>query len=255
MSMNISGKTVWLIGASSGIGFSMAEELASKGNFVIVTARNIHSLDMLKAKFNENIAILEGDITDTYALENLKNKLNGISDIIDLLILCAGTCEYDDGPELQIDMYRRVFEINFFAAISCIKIALPLLKRAKGRIVGVSSLACVVPFPRAEAYGASKAAFEYMLQALSIDLKEQGVKITVARPGFVKTPLTDKNDFDMPYIMAPKEAANAILKGINDEKSIISFPWQLSFPIHLFSYFKSVWLRLFAVKFRKINTI
>ncbi len=247
----LSGLTIWLVGASSGIGQALAKKFAQNGNYVIVTARSEDALGKLKNEHPSHIEVISGDITKPDSLSEIERRLEQSSDSIDLVLLCAGTCEYDDGPKVDVAMYRRVFELNFFGAAECIRMALPMLKRAKGTVVGISSLACVVPFPRAEAYGASKAAFEYMLQSLAVDLKRFDVSVTIARPGFVKTPLTQRNDFDMPYLMNPEDAADAIIRGIAAKKRMFAFPWQLSWPINFFSFFKSLWLGSIASQFQK----
>ena len=251
MMKELTGKTIWLVGASSGIGYALAKKMAENDNFVIVTARNKDALNDMQAEYPEKISVLSGDITNQESLNDIEARLNQTTDSIDLVLLCAGTCEYDDGPQLDVDMYRRVFDVNFFASVACTRIALPMLKRARGVVVGVSSLASVVPFPRAEAYGASKAALEYFLQSLSVDLKETGVQVQVVRPGFVKTPLTQRNDFDMPYIMSAEEAAEAIVAGIVRQKKVFSFPWQLSWTLNFFSLFKGIWMKTIAGGFKK----
>lgn len=252
MMMNeLSGKTIWLVGASSGIGHALARRLIANGNYLILTARNKVALEQLKAEYPEKISVLAGDITNDESLSDIEAGLKQTSDSLDLVLLCAGTCEYDDGPHLDVDMYRRVFDVNFFASVACTRIALPMLKRARGVVVGVSSLASVVPFPRAEAYGASKAALEYFLQSLTVDLKDTGVQVQVVRPGFVKTPLTQRNDFDMPYIMSADEAAEAIVAGIVRQKKVFSFPWQLSLTLNFFALFKGFWIKTVAGAFRK----
>lgn len=248
---DITGKTIWVVGASSGIGYALAEYLAERGNFLILTARSIGALQSLKQRFSTKVAIVHGDITDPCDRERIHQNLKGTTDTLDYLVLSAGTCEYDDGPKLDMDMYQRVFDVNFFGNMACLKMALPMLTRASGSVVGIGSLASVVPFPRAEAYGASKAAFDYFLQSLSVDLKPSGVSVTLVRPGFVDTPLTQKNDFDMPTLVSASYAAEQIAKGMSSRKSVISFPWRLSVVLNTFSVFKSFWMNQIAPRLLK----
>lgn len=247
----VTGKTIWIVGASSGIGFALAKALLDNENFVIMTARSGDKMRELSERYPNTTAILEADITQPNDLSNLSSRLAEKTDSLDFVVLSAGICEYDDGPHLESDMYRRVFDVNFFANVDCIRMALPLLKRARGSVVGVTSLAGVVPFPRAEAYGASKAAFDYFLQSLKVDLKQSGVNVMLVRPGFVDTPLTRKNDFSMPYLISAEEAAEAMMKGMRTRKTVLSFPWQLSMPLHFFSMFKSFWIYAVAGNFKK----
>ncbi len=248
-------KNIWVIGASSGIGYELARQLAAVGNFVFLTARSESKMRHLEELFPARVSLLPGDITDKQDLAKIAEALYERIDVLDLVLLCAGTCEYDDGLQLDTDMYQRVFDVNFFAAVACTNIALPLLKRGRGNIVGVSSLASVVPFPRAEAYGASKVALEYFLQSLKVDLTDTDVRVTIVRPGFVDTPLTKKNDFDMPFLVDTNFAAKKIIRGLEKSKSVIDFPWQMSLTLKLFSSFKNIWMRLIAKQFRKTQEI
>lgn len=255
MSRTLSKKQIWLVGASFGIGRALAEALAERDNMVFVTARSEASLHDLQSKYPNRISCIPGDITDPEQLENIKSTLNQNTDLLDMLILCAGTCEYDDGAELNTEMYRRVFDLNFFATVDCTRVALPLLEKSKGEIVALSSLAIAVPFPRAEAYGASKAALEYFMKSLKIDLLTRGVGVSLVRPGFVDTPLTQKNDFPMPMLMSPTEAANEIIKGLEHNKSMISFPWKLRVSLRIASIFENFWAKIAASRFTRAKDI
>lgn len=252
---NLMNKTIWVVGASSGIGLALTRALLKTNNFIYATARSTHSLAVLKEQHPNNLAIVQGDITSSDDLQRMQGELYSGTDVLDLVIFSAGTCEYDDGVSLDLDMYKRVFDVNFFACVSCVKIAKPLLMRAGGAIVGLSSLAAVVPFPRAEAYGASKVALEYLLDSMSVDLSDTGISVVKVRPGFVDTPLTQKNDFSMPFLVDTEYAANKIIEGLYLGKKTIDFPWQLSFVLKTFARFKQVWMWLAAKQFRKAQEL
>lgn len=251
MSESFGNQCIWIVGASSGIGRALAEALVREGSFVFVTARDETKLQQLQQLYPSRIGILSGDITDADSLSHIRRSLYERTDVLDVLIQCAGICEYDDGPKLDLAMYRRVFEVNFFAAIACAQIALPLLKASKGRIVGVSSLASVLPFPRAEAYGASKCALEYCLESLKVDLRDSAVSVTIVRPGFVDTPLTQNNDFSMPFLIDAEQAARKVVAGLKQGRAYINFPWQMSFSLRLLANFRALWLRFIAPRLRK----
>jgi len=253
--MSAKKKNIWLVGASFGIGRALVEELAQADNMLFITARSHESLDELKSRFPNRIVCIPGDITNAEQLAGIRASLEQQTDVLDLLILCAGTCEYDDGPELDSAMYRRVFDLNFFAAVDCTQIALPMLERGVGKIVALSSLAVAAPFPRAEAYGASKAALEYFIKSLKIDLLKRGVDAVLVRPGFVDTPLTQKNDFSMPLLMTSSQAAKEIVKGLDDKKSVISFPWQMRVSLGIASVFEHFWAKLAATRFSHAKDI
>jgi NAD(P)-dependent dehydrogenase (short-subunit alcohol dehydrogenase family) len=200
-----SKKVVWVTGASSGLGRSLALALAAGGDQVIASARNQQALDQL-AELDPNIVAVACDITDKAALESAAKRMLEISPHLDQIILNAGNCEYLDFPDPDWAAVRRVMEINFFGTVNCVEMALPLLRQAtnhRPHIVAVASQVTAAPFPRSEAYGASKAAMQYFFESLRIDLVAEGIDVSVVNPGFVDTPLTRKNDFEMPFLMSP----------------------------------------------------
>ena len=251
--MEITGKTIWITGASSGIGLALAKRLAAQNNFIIVSARSSEKLEVLCSSQPDTFAALPMDVSDGTALMHVKALLSNITDYLDMVIMCAGTCEYDNGPFLDGELYQRVFATNFFGAVNTVKLALPLLKQAEKRatIVGVSSLSTLAPFTRAEAYGSSKAALEYFLSSLRVDLAASDIDVTIVRPGFVDTPLTQRNDFDMPFIQTPEDAANALINGLNKNKRVVNFPWRMVFTLKILYAIPWVWFNVVAKKLKK----
>ncbi|WP_096087815.1 SDR family NAD(P)-dependent oxidoreductase [Agaribacterium haliotis] len=247
----LSGLTIWLLGASSGIGLALAEALAKRRNFVFVSARSEDKLLALKRRYPKHIQVLAVDICDEQSLSGCAQQLKAQCDQLDLLVLNAGTCEYDDAPLAELGLYRRVFELNYFAQLACLKQALPLLKAARGRVLVTSSLAMLLPFSRAEAYGASKAALEYSVRSLAIDLHGAGLSFQIVRPGFVDTPLTKQNDFSMPWLMSAEQAAERILLGLKKGRPIISFPWPLRAALKIANWLGPLWLRMAAKMHQK----
>ena len=209
-------KTLLITGATSGIGKALALHAAEKGYQVIACGRNQGVLDELASK--PNIKPLKFDVT---SLEDAKQALHNVK--CDVAILNAGTCEYVDIDEFESDMFRRVFETNFFGVVHCVEALIPSLKRGN-KLVIVDSMARLLPFTRSQAYGASKAALHYFTKSLEVDLHDRGIKVQAVSPGFVETPLTDKNDFDMPMKITATEAAESMLKGIETDKQTVFFP-------------------------------
>ncbi len=253
---NTSKRTIWITGASSGLGRSLALALAGKGNRVIASARNQAELDKL-AELDANIVALACDITDETALEAAGERILEIAPHLDQVILNAGNCEYLDFPEPDWAAIRRVMEINFFGTVNCVKMALPLLRRSTGgrpHIVAVASQVTAAPFPRAEAYGASKAAMQYFFDSLRLDLAAEGIDITTVNPGFVDTPLTRKNDFPMPFLMDVDQAAARIVKNIESRPLSYSFPLRLSAMLALSKLLPGVWQKMVAPKPDHSNT-
>jgi NAD(P)-dependent dehydrogenase (short-subunit alcohol dehydrogenase family) len=209
-------KTLLITGATSGIGKALALHAAEKGYQVIACGRNQGVLDELASK--PNIKPLKFDVT---SLEDAKQALHNVK--CDVAILNAGTCEYVDIDEFESDMFRCVFEPNFFGVVHCVEALIPSLKRGN-KLVIVDSMARLLPFTRSQAYGASKAALHYFTKSLEVDLHDRGIKVQAVSPGFVETPLTDKNDFDMPMKITATEAAESMLKGIETDKQTVFFP-------------------------------
>ena len=223
------GKIIWVTGASSGLGRSLALALAAQGHCVIASARNEESLAALE-KLNPSIIALPCDITDEHSLHSAQAKILTNFSSLDQVILNAGNCEYLDFPEPDWSAIRRVMEVNYFGSINCLQIALPLLRKSavtRPHIVVVASQVTNAPFARAEAYGASKAALQYFFDSLRIDLAPENIDVSVINPGFVDTPLTQKNDFDMPFLMGVDEAAQRIIKQIASRPRSYSFPKRL----------------------------
>ena len=140
-------------------------------------------------------------------------------------------------------------EINFHAAVGCIEAALPLLRApgsARPHLVAVASQVTAAPLPRAEAYGASKAALQYFCDSLRIDLAADGIDVTVVNPGFVDTPLTRKNDFPMPFLMDADRAARLIVRGLVARPLRLDFPRRLKFLLGLSRWLPGLWCKWFA---------
>ncbi|WP_282041496.1 SDR family NAD(P)-dependent oxidoreductase [Halomonas alimentaria] len=228
---------IWLTGATSGIGRALAERLLARGDRVALSGRDAAALDELAAG-HDNALALPLDVTDRVAVRDAGRQLEAAFGGLDLVILNAGTCEYLDAREFDVDLVERVFDANFHGAIHCIDAALPLLRRARtqgGRplLAATSSAAAYLPLPRSEAYGASKAALSHFLEALRLDLDAEGIDVSVIHPGFVRTPLTDRNDFAMPMRIEVDQAAEAILAGLARHRLDIHFPRRFTLLVKL----------------------
>ena len=239
---------IWLIGASSGIGLGLAKHYAALGQKVFVTARNSEPLNKLAAEFSD-VHVFAADVTNSSEVCDLIAQIKQQTEYLDKIIYCAGLCEYIDINELELASFHRVYSVNVFAAIDCIHQAMPLLKLSpnKGHIVGVSSLSAKVPFGRAQAYGSSKAAFGYYLDALRIDLQND-LDVTVVNPGFVDTPMTQQNDFAMPTLITIDQAVTAIVKSLDKRPMSLDFPKSLSIPLSIAAIFKPIWCKYIAPK-------
>ncbi|MEO3865441.1 SDR family NAD(P)-dependent oxidoreductase [Rheinheimera fenheensis] len=226
--------TCLITGASSGIGHQLAQHYAANGWTVYAVARSKDKLDDL-AK-SAGIIALPLDLTDSAAIQDTATRLQQEGVVLDLLLLNAGTCEYVDATDLDLAAFERTFAINFQAVVAATKFFMPLLKASLSpQLAIVSSMAHFFPFTRAEAYGASKAAVSYFADSLRVDLADSGISVHLIEPGFVDTPLTQKNDFAMPFLVPVEQAANRIYNGLLSGQSRIRFPRRLSFTLKLLS--------------------
>lgn len=218
---------ILVTGATSGIGEQLVRDYASAGHSVIGCGRNREKLDSLAEL--EGVTSLQFDVTDR---EQCRAVLHKVSDL-DLVILSAGVCEYiDDAQHFDAELVERVFAANFFGMVNCAEALLPNMQ-AGSRLVFIDSMSRLIPFTRAQAYGASKAAIHYFAQSLGGDLQPKGIDVVTVSPGFVETPMTDANDFDMPMRVSVTEASQALRKQLQKRRQSIYFPqvfgWILRF--------------------------
>lgn len=219
-------KTVLITGASSGIGAGLAKSWADDGWRVIACGRDAERLETLR-QHSANIRINPFDMTDSDACRRALEDCAA-----DLVILCAGTCEYLEHGAVDAELMARVMTTNFLGPVNCLAALQPQLVSGN-RVVLVSSMAHWLPFPRAEAYGASKAALTWFANSLRLDWEPKGIAVTVISPGFVDTPLTRKNDFNMPGQVSVESAVTAIRRGLAKGKDHIAFPTGFSMVLRL----------------------
>ncbi|HHQ4566880.1 TPA: SDR family NAD(P)-dependent oxidoreductase [Aeromonas hydrophila] len=234
----MSGGRVLITGATSGIGFQLALDYRRAGWQVWGCGRDG---ERLLALGRHGITPLQFDGRDASAV----SEAAAGSPRVDLVILNAGHCEYMDVAEgFDGALFARVIETNLVATGHALAAFLPLLG-AGGRLAIVSSSVSWLPLPRAEAYGASKAALDYLADTLRLDLAGKGIGVTLIRPGFVQTPLTAKNDFPMPCLVAVEEASRAIMDGLAAGRHQIHFPRRFIWLLRLLGALPvGLWLRL-----------
>ncbi|UGA56589.1 SDR family NAD(P)-dependent oxidoreductase [Vibrio sp. VB16] len=231
---------ILITGATSGIGKELVLSYARKGAEVMACGRNHMKLQQLTVD-RPFITPLCFDLTDYESYPTMDDDFEPL----DMLIFNAGDCEYiDDALNFDAKKFERVININLISIGYGLQAWLKHLKPG-GRLVLVSSSAGLLPLPRAEAYGASKAALSYLGKTLAIDLKKHNINVTVVHPGFVETPLTDKNSFEMPMIISSQVAAEKIMEGIAKGKPDISFPTLFIFIMKCLRVLpSSLWNRL-----------
>lgn len=238
----LKGVRVWITGASSGIGRALALAVLAGGGRVVASGRRAEALETLRpAGAPERLLVVPFDVKDGEAAVAAAKRIEDEWGGVDWVVLNAGDCQYLDPRRWDDEVVREMMAINFFAALHVARAALPLLEAGPGRglLAYVSSAAVLAPLPRGGAYGASKAAAGYFLESLGGHYPNLDVSLVV--PGFVKTPLTDKNDFAMPTLMSAEAAAAVILAGLRRRRAVIRFPRRLVFALFLINRLPARW--------------
>ena len=242
-------KNVWITGASSGIGKALAIKFAREGWKVAISARREELLKNIAQ--DNNIFDYSLDVTDEKKVgEVFKKILEGFKNI-DLCIFSAGTYEPKLEKEISQEQIRKTMEVNFFGVVNCIKAVEEYFKNMKnGHISIVSSIAGYRGLPNSSGYGPSKAALSNLAESLYFDFKKHNVKVSLISPGFIKTPMTDKNKFRMPFIKSPEFAAEKIYNGLIKSNNFeITFPKQLTI---IFKFFRILPNRIYLFLIDKL---
>lgn len=228
---------VLITGATSGIGRQLAQDYFAEGHEVWAVGRNPNALEELK---NRGMHTGQVDLTDRDASLEWFASLDGV----DLAILNAGTCEYIDLPDFDSRLVARVMRANVESLAVSVEGVLPLLRKSQSpHLAIVGSSAAYVPLPRAEAYGGSKAAVAYIADTLRIGLSREHIDVSLICPGFVKTPLTDLNDFPMPMRISVEEASSYIRRGLARRRKEIHFPRRFTVILKLAGLLpRSIWM-------------
>lgn len=251
--MNFSGKVILITGASSGIGKQLAIDLSKQNCSLALLARRLAKLEELAEQIKDNTASIEiykCDVSDPVEVKSVFGNIKQKFGRIDIGILNAGVGERIGPKHYKADISQKIFDTNVQGITNFVELLLPgFIERKEGMIVGVTSLSDSRGWPGSGFYSASKIAATRLLESLRIDVKRYNIKVCIVKPGFVKTPMTDKNDFPMPFLMNTEKAARIILKGIKKEKRIIEFPFLTALgskiigvlPDFIFDFFAAKW--------------
>ncbi|MBS1140940.1 MAG: Short-chain dehydrogenase/reductase [Proteobacteria bacterium] len=231
------GKRVWLVGASSGIGAALARELAGRGARVALSAR---SVDKLLALGIADALLLPCDATDPVSLDASRQGLLAVWGGVDLVVYLAGDYVPMRADNFDLTVAERVIEVNFNGAMRLAATVLPDL-HAGGGIAFVASVAGYRGLPKALCYGPGKAALIHFAEVLHLDLVPKGIGVWVINPGFVSTQLTAKNDFAMPALQTPEQAALAVVDGFRTGAFEIHFPKRFTRLMKLFAHLPYGW--------------
>jgi short-subunit dehydrogenase len=225
-------------GASSGIGWALARTLAAQRCKVGLVARRRDRLEALAGEIRQSggtAAVAAADVADRdetlAAIGALREQLGPI----DLLIANAGVGSETTLDPVNLDDIERTFQVNVLGVVYAIAAVLPeMLRRSRGHVAAVSSLAAYKGLPGESAYCASKAAVSSYMEGLRIQLRDRGIAVTTICPGFVQTPMVEKEDFRrMPYVMSADDAARRIVRALARRVKVFNFPWQMALLMRL----------------------
>ncbi|HEX4824540.1 MAG TPA: SDR family NAD(P)-dependent oxidoreductase [Candidatus Polarisedimenticolaceae bacterium] len=215
-------------GASSGIGRSLARQLADQGTKVACVARRGDLLDGLVAEIRDHGGTalpLVADVRDRCAVHAAAAQAERDLGPIDLLIANAGIGQAMPLKEFDAAAFEDTIRTNLLGAVYAVEAVLPgMISRGAGHIVGISSLAAYRGLPETQAYGASKAALNSFLEGVRAEVRPRGVFVTTICPGFIRTPMTSKNTHPMPFLLESDEAARRILRAIRNRRRVYNFP-------------------------------
>ena len=229
-------KTIWITGGSTGIGKALAIKFANEGWNVAISARRENLLKELSDRY-ENISPFPLDVTDKENCKNIFNKVKEKFGEIDICFFSTGTWDPKKEKDIDVEQIENVFKINFFGTVNSIKAVEEYYKnRNEGTIAIVSSIAGYRGLPNSTGYGPSKSALNNLAESLYFDFGRHNVRVCLVSPGFIKTPMTDKNDFKMPFLKTPEFAADKIYDGLVNKKIFeIHFPKELTLTLKFFS--------------------
>ena len=262
--MEWTDKVVLITGASSGVGRALAIELARRGARLGLLARGlevpaddlaaagspgrrVQPSSRLQAIADEieheatnkaikppQVILLPADVRDQKAVRSAASELRKNFGDIDVLIANAGITAVTDVLELDPELFANVLNVNVMGAVNSVAAVLPeMVKRGRGHLVGISSLAAYRGHRKAAAYSASKASLSSFFESVRIDLIGTGIDVSIIHPGFIKTPLTEGRKARLPFLMEVDRAASKIINAIEKRKKSYAFPWQLATFVRL----------------------
>jgi len=237
------GRTVWLVGASTGIGRATASLLHARGARVIVSARQVSALQSFVAAHpGSDCEAL--DVSDAAAVHAALGRIQdrAPSGRLDMVVYCAGHYQSMRAQEFDLAEALRHQQVNYVGALHVLDAVLPVLTRqGDGHLSLMGSVAGYRGLPKALAYGPTKAALNNLAECLYLDLHPAGIGVSIVNPGFVRTPLTAHNDFDMPALLTPEQAAHEIVAGWQAGRFEIHFPRRFTLWLKLLRHLPHGW--------------
>ena len=248
-------KKIWITGASSGIGRSLAIKFANEGWKVAASARRENLLNELSNKY-PNIESFPLDVTDINKCNSVFKEIIEKFKNIEICVFGTGIHDPESEKEFNLDKIKKIMEVNFFGAMNSINSVYSYYNEKKGgQISVISSVAGYRGLPAAGAYCASKSALTSFTESLYFEMKRKNVRVTLISPGFIKTPMTDQNDFPMPMIKSPEFAAEQIYLGLIKKKGFeIHFPKAFTFIMKILRILpNNIYFKIVEKGMKKIN--
>jgi len=225
------GKAAVITGASSGIGRDLALLWAEWGCRVGLVARRTELLEEAAGQCRDlgvDAAVFQGDVTDRAAMEAVRDKAIERFGFVDIVVANAGVGGLNPAPYFDLDIHRKTMEINCIGLANTLAPFIPsMMEKGDGILVGVSSLSAFRGLPKAASYSSSKAMQGTFMESLRVDLRPHGVHAFCIHPGFIETPMTDHDDFDMPFIVPVRKSSLLISKSIARRRRIYLYPWPM----------------------------
>jgi short-subunit dehydrogenase len=219
------GRIAWIVGASSGIGRALALRLVRDGYRVAASARRAEELEALSAEAGGAIRAYPLDVTEGPAVAATLAAVEAEMGPVSLAVLAAGAYVREKPSRFEASALRQMIDLNLMGTAHCLEAIIPrMVERASGRIAVVASVSGYTGLPGGGIYGATKSALITLCEAMYPELRRKGVKLSIINPGFVKTPLTDSNDFPMPFLITAEAAADRIAAGLATDRFEIAFP-------------------------------
>lgn len=226
--------SIWIIGASTGIGRAVAEALASQGIKVAASARSVDKLKELEKAFPGVVTAYPLDVTDEASLKDKAAEIDANYGGLGAMLYCAAAWEPTNVQDVDPQRFATNIAVNVMGAVNVLAAIGPKMEeRGKGRLGLVSSVAGYRGLPNAAEYGTTKAALIHLCESLKFKYDQSGVTMQVITPGFVDTPLTEKNEFPMPFLISAEKAAEYICKGLRGSSFEITFPKRFTFQLKL----------------------
>jgi len=232
--MTFEQKNIWIIGASSGIGKALAIELGRRGARLALSARNGLALETLFSQLGKGAIVQPLDVTDSAAFKAAAQAVSQKLGSLDGVILMSGV--YTPGSVIDNDMatIKNIVDVNLMGALNCLAAVVPLLRaQKKSQLVLCGSVAGYRGLPHAQPYSATKAALINLAESLHAEEKKNGIDVRLVNPGFVKTPMTEKNTFPMPFMITAEAAAKTIADGLAGRSFEICFPTRMKLLMKL----------------------